>query len=113
MLEEDRSVVEIFDATFRMMVRPYLESETVLAIASTDNGKISFSQIEIDNTSPCNKASVSGKGIVVFLTPEDTTNMYTSETAIADIEGTFPDGTVIPEIVTIVFEPNLSVTRNF
>lgn len=109
-LEEDGTVVDISGASFRMHVRAKLEADEILAEASTDNGKIQLETV----TSTYQEAKVSGLGIKITLASEDTWAIYQSKAkAVSDVEVTFPDGTVEPEVISLIFNPNLSNTRDF
>ncbi len=110
LLEADGQVTDLTGANFRMHVRAKIESPNIIAIASSENNKIEIVPI----TSTYNNQEITGNGIKLTLTAEDTLAIYqTSRTAVADVEMTFPDGTVLPEILNFLFEPNISITRDY
>lgn len=110
LLEADGQPSDLTGVTFRMHVRSRINSPEILAIASSSNNKIEIVSI----TTTYNKQEITGDGIKISLTAEDTLKIYqSSKNASADIEATYPDGSVIPEILNLLFEPNLSVTRDF
>lgn len=109
-LQQDDSPSDLRGVTFRMHVRARINSPEIIAIASSSNGKIEIVSI----TSIYNNQEITGDGIKITLTPEDTLNIYqNAKNAVADIEATFPSGKILPEILNLLFEPNLSVTRDF
>ncbi|MDJ0596383.1 MAG: hypothetical protein QNJ72_41480 [Pleurocapsa sp. MO_226.B13] len=109
-LEADGTVTDLLGTSFRMMIRPNLKAKEILAEASTTNGKIEFQTVE----TTYNQVEISGVGIKITLDATDTLTMYESSVkAVADLEISYPDGTVHPEVVNLIFNPNLSVTRDF
>ncbi len=110
LLEADGQPSDLTGVSFRMHVRSRVDSPNIIAIASSENNKIEIVSI----TSTYNNQEITGDGIKLTLTAEDTLAIYqTSRTAVADVEMTFPDGTVLPEILNFLFEPNISVTRDY
>lgn len=110
LLEEDGTPIDLSGASFRMHVRETIEADEILAESSTTNGKIAFSALTITY----NEAEVSGVGIKISLSAADTLAMYrTGKKVVSDVELTFPGSDPIPEIVSFVFNPNLSTTRDF
>ena len=110
LLEADGQPTDLTGTSFRMHVRASIEKNDILAITSSDNNKIEIVPI----TSIYNDREITGNGIKITLTAEDTLAIYqTSKTAVADVEMAFPDGTVLPEILKFLFEPNISITRDF
>ena len=110
LLEADGQVTDLTGANFRMHVRAKIESPNIIAIASSENNKIEIVSV----TSTYNNQEITGNGIKLTLTAEDTLAIYqASRTAVADLEMIFPDGTVLPEILKFLFEPNISVTRDY
>ncbi len=109
-LEANGLPTDLTGTSFRMHVRASIEKNEVLAIASSENNKIEI----VSLTSTYNDQEITGDGIKIKLTAEDTLAIYqASRTAVADVEMTFPDGTVLPEILNFLFEPNISVTRDY
>ena len=110
LLEADGQPSDLTGVSFRMHVRSRVDSPNIIAIASSDNNKIEIVSI----TSIYNNQEITGDGIKLTLTAEDTLAIYqASRTAVADLEMTFPDGTILPEILNFLFEPNISVTRDY
>lgn len=110
LLERDGQPSDLTGVTFRMHIRARINSPEILAIASSDNGKIEIVSI----TTTYQNESITGDGIKISLTAEDTLNMYqNAKNAVADVEATYPGGLIIPELANLLFEPNLSVTRDF
>ena len=110
LLEADGQPSDLTGVSFRMHVRSRVDSPNIIAIASSENNKIEIVSI----TSTYNDREITGNGIKITLTAEDTLAIYqTSKTAVADVEMTFPDGTILPEILNFLFEPNISVTRDY
>ena len=97
--EEDDTPVDIADASFRLHVRDHIDDPKILAIASTENGKI----------------TIVPEGINIKLTKDDTLNMYQQGkyVCISDVEITFPSGKVVPELVRLEFKVNKSSTRDY
>ena len=97
--EEDGTPADIADATFRMHVRDNIDDPEILAIASTENGKI----------------TIIPEGINIKLTKDDTLNMYEQGryVCISDVEITFPSDKVIPELIRFEFKVNRSATRDY
>ncbi len=110
LLEADGQPTDLTGTSFRMHVRASIEKDEILAIASSENNKIEIVSI----TSTYNDQEITGDGIKITLTPEDTLAIYqASRTAVADVEMTFPDGPVLPEILEFLFKPNITVTRDY
>ena len=110
LLEANGLPTDLIGTSFRMHVRASIEKNEILAIASSENNKIEIVSI----TSTYNNQEITGDGIKLTLTAEDTLAIYqASRTAVADVEMTFPDGTVLPEILEFLFKPNITVTRDY
>lgn len=106
----DGQPTDLTGTTFRMHVRSKIESDTILAIASSDNNKIEIVSI----TATYKKQEFTADGIKISLTASDTLNIYQNgKNAVSDLEVTYPSGQVVPEIINFIFEPNLSNTRDF
>ncbi len=96
LLEADGQPSDLTGVSFRMHVRSRVDSPNIIAIASSENNKIEIVSI----TSTYNNQEITGDGIKITLTAEDTLAIYqTSKTAVADVEMTFPDGTILPEFL--------------
>lgn len=110
LLEKDGQPTDLTGVVFRMHVRARVNSSEILAIASSDNSKIEIISI----TTTYKNEPITGDGIKINLTAEDTLNIYqNAKNAVADIEAVYPDGSIIPELVNFIFEADLSVTRDF
>ena len=110
LLEADGLPADLTGTSFRMHVRASIEKNELLAIASSENNKIQIVSI----TTFFNDNEITGEGIKISLTAQDTLTIYQlAKTAMADVEITYPDGTIIPEIINFLFNPNISITRDF
>ena len=110
LLEADGQPTDLTGTSFRMHVRASIEKNDILAIASSENNKIQIVSI----TTFFNDNEITGEGIKISLTAQDTLTIYQlAKTAMADVEITYPDGTIIPEIINFLFNPNISITRDF
>lgn len=110
LLEKDGQSTDLTGVVFRMHVRGKINSSEILAIASSSNDKIEIISI----TTTYKNEPITGSGIKINLTAEDTLNIYqNAKNAVADIEAVYPDNSIIPKLVKLIFEPDLTVTRDF
>ncbi len=110
LLEADGLPTDLTGTSFRMHVRASVEKDEILAIASSENEKIEIVSI----TSIYNDQEVTGNGIKISLTAEDTLAIYqASRTAVADLEMRYSSGEVLPEVLNFLFEPNITITRDY
>lgn len=92
------NILDLRDCSLRMHVREKLNADKILAIASTENAKIIAEKEEV----------------IIELTAVDTLNMANAAyKCITDVEVTFPDGRVIPEVFSLEFKINKSATRDY
>ena len=107
--DEARTVVaDITGVSFRMHWRSRLSSEVIIAEASTNNGKITQTNIT--------DGDLTRIGIKIVLSAIDTLNLYRQGVrgvALTDIEATYPDLSVFVPVLSFRFEPSKPITRDF
>lgn len=120
------SILDITGATFLLQVRGDDRSETVLAEASTANGKITQQVITLEVTYegivyqgtsyPTQTYSLMGTGIEIAFDATDTLNIYRGilqDAAQADLEITLSGQDPIPKGLCLEYVPCIPVTRDY
>jgi len=78
--KDSRTPIDITGYTFRMQIRPSVESETILADLSSSNGDFYLEDPE--------------NGVFVLEIPHQITTEYQFDRSVYDIECIYPDGRV-------------------
>ena len=106
------TVLDLTGATFLLMVRPSLKSQTVIVEASTANGKV----VQAPVTTEINGTEVTENGIIITFTAADTLAIYNQTIgnfAVSDLQLTLAPDPPIDGVVCSEYYPCIFSTRDY
>lgn len=112
LLDETNTPLDLTGATFEVMVRDNVNSNIVLAIANSTNGKIIITSV----TATIDGTSITGDGIEITFPATDTLNIYqntNSEYAEGDLTSILAGQAPIPKTICFQYFSCVPNTRNY
>ena len=112
LLDETNTPLDLTGATFEVMVRDNVNSNTVLATANSANGKIVITSV----TATVGGTPITGDGIEITFSAQDTLDIFqgtVSENAEGDLTTNLMSQPPIPKSICFKYFACVTNTRNY